>query len=822
MPKFKALAAFASILAINLSFSSIAGELTTTGTPASIAVNNGLVGFLDGDSLKLGGAHNLLTSGNHVISAIDINGNNSRVFTISHDITLGSVGNSGLAGKFLTILYGGAQTITLSGTAGSGTSTIGLNNYSAVGLVDFSNQDGILALDAAGVNYTSNFKSTGGDNGAIRILQNSTLSGLFDATPGTRVASLFVFNGSSVLNTNLNLSGNVTLQQATFTINPGFSINANNISFNGETFGTIIFGNNTTLNAEVITQNFAANIVEFQGASNILKKIDILGGGSKVIFSSNNPTHRSSLTNNISADNIEIRGSKIGIDAEEIALSGQTTAADTTFDLGLNTLLFARNSATITGAPIFNTTFDGTKGGHLAGEGININMSDVGAVTINLTDNSPVPGPEGRQYTLFAELRGVLQEGEVAIPGSVDLPDNGGVTLNPPANPLVQWTYSDGILRQVMVPNVDEVVINAAPSNQPNVVVILNSAAREDLLNVVNQSGNVAQLLEALQPDQAAENASQMISGTTRGIDTRINSVQTADIGSSGVSAGDTQTHGAWVTPFFGDIRQKQRGTSPGYAAKYFGTILGFDTLLKDDSTLGFALTFIKNLVNHKDSNNGDKTVIQTAVLSLYGLKNLTDNWFVQGVASIGSSKIDGREVRFTFPNTSTASADYNSISYTTEITGGYSHFLAANTILTPLFGIEYTRLNKIEYTETGAGAQNLTINRKVFNKAELIAGAKFNHSIVLEDFTFIPEIHGFIRYNTINKGIKLAVSLSGQNGAPLALVPKTAVQTRTTYLVGAGFDIKKSTFEYGLAYDARIAEKYISHQGVLKLRLVF
>ncbi len=92
------------------------------------------------------------------------------------------------------------------------------------------------------------------------------------------------------------------------------------------------------------------------------------------------------------------------------------------------------------------------------------------------------------------------------------------------------------------------------------------------------------------------ENASQMISGTTRGIDTRINSVQTADIGSSGVAAGysGAQTHGAWVLPFFGDIMQKQLGSSPGYSAKYFGTILGFDTLLKDDSTLGIALTFIK------------------------------------------------------------------------------------------------------------------------------------------------------------------------------------------------------------------------------------
>jgi len=557
-----------------------------------------------------------------------------------------------------------------------------------------------------------------------------------------------------------------------------------------------------------------------------------LGGQSKVIFSSNNPTHRSSLTNSIAADIIEIKGSKIGIDAPEIVLYGQTKATNTTFDLGLNTVSFSRDSAVISGSSSFNTTFDGTKGGHLIAEGVNITMSNVEAVTINLTDNSPVPGPAGRQYTIFAELRDIINDEGDILASSVVLPNNNLVTLNSPANPLVQWTYFDGILRQVLVPNVDQVVIDVAPPNQPNVAVILNSVAREDLLNVVNQSGNVGQLLEALQPDaialgsepanQAAENASQMISGTTRGIDMRINRVQTADIGSSGVAAGDTQTYGAWVSPFLGDIRQKQRGTSPGYAAKYFGTILGFDTLLKDDSTLGFALTLIKNLVNHKDSNNGDKTLIQSAVLSLYGLKNLSDNWFVQGVASIGSSKIDGKEIRFTFPNTSTASADYNSISYTTEITGGYSHFLSSNTILTPLFGIEYTRLNKIEYTETGAGAQNLTINRKVFNKAELIAGAKFNHSIVGDDFIFIPEVHGFIRYNTMNKGIKLAVSLPGQNGTPITLVPRTAVQTRTTYLVGAGFDIKKSTFEYGIAYDARIAEKYISHQGVFKLRLVF
>ena len=80
---------------------------------------------------------------------------------------------------------------------------------------------------------------------------------------------------------------------------------------------------NLQKNCCFIPQN---NIIEFQGASNILKKIDINGffGDAKVIFSSNDPAHRSSLTNSISATVIETAGSTIGIDAEEIGLYGRT------------------------------------------------------------------------------------------------------------------------------------------------------------------------------------------------------------------------------------------------------------------------------------------------------------------------------------------------------------------------------------------------------------------------------------------------------------------------------------------------------------------
>ncbi len=144
MPKFKALAACVSLVAISLPFSSEADsvlptpQLITTGTPATIGLNNGLAEFVDNANIKLGGTHNLLTSGNHRIRSIDISGNNS-IFTVSHDVFLGSVGNSSSqTGNFLTILYVGAQTITLSGDGG-GDSAIGINDYSGLGVVDYNN-----------------------------------------------------------------------------------------------------------------------------------------------------------------------------------------------------------------------------------------------------------------------------------------------------------------------------------------------------------------------------------------------------------------------------------------------------------------------------------------------------------------------------------------------------------------------------------------------------------------------------------------------------------------------------------------------------------
>lgn len=839
---------------------SAADERTTTGTPATIGSNNGLGTFNPSDSIKLGGAHDLLSNPEvGEVGAVNVFGNSNKSLSIAHTMKIGSIGDSTNSGAVINIIINNSIDVTLTGIS-SGGSAVGINDYSALGQFNFNNNDRTLNIDAPGVEFSGSF--TGGTNGTgtINVKQNNvTFSAVFDAT--NRVKDMILDSGAGnrelIIDTDLYLFNKLYLgavalpvigdgpsqsyNGSTVRFKTGRSIHASSINLRDEESDNLIFEHNTTLDASVDTNVTAGGTtITFEGASNIYKSIYVGNQGEKpnnsqVNFTSDTPSHRSSLNSQIHSDQINIGGSTMGVDAGSVGFFGDVTSNQTTFDLGLENLTFGRhgnnNSATFKGNQVYNTTFDGKGGGHLIAESSDLNMSGLTKVTINLTDNSTVPGPEGRQYTLFAELTSV---GEEFDDGTVVLPNSDIVQLNTEPKPLVKWTYEAGVLKQALVDNPDEVVINSVPS-VTNIPQILNSSARNDLLTTVNDGGSTTQLVAALNPDalalgtepanQAAENATQVIGLTTRNLDARVSGFQvvsTDDGLKSGISAGDNSKYGLWAVPFAGSIVQKNRGVNPGYVSHYHGSTFGFDTAISDDMTLGSAITLIKNIVNHKNSNLGDKTVIQTAVLSVYGLKSLTNNLFVQVVASLGASKIDNKENRFTTPNFSVARADYNSMSYTVEAIGGYSYFINPNTALIPILGFAYTGLNKIDYQETGAGTQNLSVTRGYLNKVELIAGLRLSHSVEINDFMFSPSIHGYARYDVVNKGLNVKAALAGLNGGSTNLEPKTAKQVRDSYFIGCSFDIEKSTFEYGFSYDLRLARKYVGHQGAIRLKLNF
>ncbi len=831
-----------------------ADERTTTGTPATIGGNNGLGTFIPGDSIKLGGAHDLLSNAEvGEVAAINVNGNSNKSLSIAHTMKIGSIGDSTGSSAILNIIITNNVDVTLTGIS-SGGSLVGLNDYSGLGQFSFNGFDRTLYISAtAPVEFSGSFTGGADNRGTIYVQQdNVTFSAAFDSTNRIKDMILDSFGGSRtlIINTDLYLFNNLYLgaesqegyNGSTVRFTSGNSVYVNDIYLRDRQSNSLIFEHNTTLDSPVDRdENAGDTIITFEGASNIYQ--DIYVGNqteqpenSQVNFTSNNPSHRSSLKSQIFSDQLSIGGSTMGVDAGDVGFFGDVTSDQTTFDLGLNNLTFGmhgnNNLATFEGEQTYNTTFDGKGGGHLIAKSSNLDMSGLTKVTINLTDKSTVPGPEGRQYTLFAEL--TAEESEEPEDGTVVLPDSDVVELNTAPKPLVKWTYEEGILKQALVDNPDEVVINNVP-NPTNIPQILSSSARNDLLTTVNDGGNTTQLVEALNPgalalgtepaNQAAENATQVIGLTTRNLDARVSGFQvvsTDDGLKSGIAAGDNSKYGLWAVPFAGNIVQKNRGINPGYVSRYHGSTFGFDTAINDDMTLGSAISLIKNVVNHKNSNLGDKTVIQTAVLSLYGLKSLTNNLFVQAVASIGTSKIDNKENRFTTPNLSVARADYNSMSYTVEVVGGYSYFLNHNTALIPILGFAYTGLNKVDYQETGAGTQNLSVTRDYLNKVELIAGLRLSHSVEMNDFMFSPSIYGYARYDAVNKGLNVKASLAGLNGGSINLEPKTAKQVRDSYNIGCSVDIEKSTFEYGVSYDLRLAKKYVGHQGAIRLKLNF
>lgn len=863
--KMKAIKKITLLLAsIAIPFSAYAAaERTTTGTPATIGGDNGLGTFTPGDSIKLGGAHNLLSNPEvGEVAAINVFGNSNKSLSIAHTMKIGSIGDSTGSGAILNILINNSIDVTFTGIS-SGGSLVGLNDYSGLGQFSFNGFDRTLYVNAGGpLEFSGSFTGGVDNRGTIYVQQdNVTFSAAFDATNRVKDMILDSIGGSRtlIINTDLYLFNNLYLgaekqedyNGSTVRFTSGNSVYVNDIYLRDQQSNSLIFEHNTTLDSPVDRDESAGEtIITFEGASNIYKDIYVGNqpekpNNSQVNFTSDNSSFRSSLNSQIHSDLINISGSTMGVDASDVGFFGDVTSNNTIFDLGLNNLTFGmhgdNNSATFQGEQTYNTTFDGKGGGHLIAKSSDLDMSGLTKVTINLTDKSTVPGPEGRQYTLFAELTSAgnivigEEEEEEPIPdGTVVLPDSDVVELNTEPKPLVKWTYEDGILKQALVDNPDEVVINNVP-NPTNIPQILSSAARNDLLTTVNDGGSTTQLVEALNPgalalgtepaNQAAENATQVIGLTTRNLDARVSGFQvvsTDDGLKSGIAAGDNRKYGLWAVPFAGNIVQKNRGINPGYVSRYHGSTFGFDTAINDDMTIGSAISLIKNVVNHKNSNLGDKTVIQTAVLSLYGLKSLTNNLFVQAVASLGTSKIDNKENRFTTPNFSVARADYNSMSYTVEVVGGYSYFLNHNTALIPILGFAYTGLNKVDYQETGAGTQNLSVTRDYLNKVELIAGLRLSHSVEMNDFMFSPSIYGYARYDAVNKGLNVKASLAGLNGGSINLEPKTAKQARDSYNIGCSVDIEKSSFEYGVSYDLRLAKKYVGHQGAIRLRLNF
>ncbi|MCC8483704.1 MAG: autotransporter outer membrane beta-barrel domain-containing protein [Rickettsia endosymbiont of Labidopullus appendiculatus] len=347
-----------------------------------------------------------------------------------------------------------------------------------------------------------------------------------------------------------------------------------------------------------------------------------------------------------------------------------------------------------------------------------------------------------------------------------------------------------------------------------DVSLILDKKARKDVMDRLFNSEN--DLVTTACAD-AARRVSDSIGNIVHNRNTKIAVAAGSDDGNSSM--------GAWIMPYYNQATQDQdkKDNHIGYTSQSFGGVLGFDTLFNENLTIGAAVNVANTDMKFKGYKD-EKAKIGTFGLSLYGSQQLDKDFFVQAVASFSSSKIDSNDVRKVSTKVhasgkETAKASYDSTSFGGEVLFGYNAKLADSVSLTPTAGIRYTRFNDAEHKETGTTHQNKIFAKKEANIVEAVIGARIATTIDTDGIAITPELHGSVSHKLSGKSGKVDARLDGMTDP---FVTRAEKGGKTSYNVGVAIGAKAGVMEYGAGYDAYLADKYVAHQGTLKVRVNF
>ena len=550
------------------------------------------------------------------------------------------------------------------------------------------------------------------------------------------------------------------------------------------------------------------------------------------------------INSNIHSDAIDFGANNVTLQKAAI-FNGTTKFNGTTVTLGQHDLTLKGGDSEITGNTEIKTTVNGVDLGNLVvGAGGKITLAGGGnALKVTVDDAAAVP-VDGKALKLIKkEGNGQLQldlskltvEATGAFSKWVTAVENGELVLTQESQ--IEEVISDSLVQQNLRDVVSQDVLNAIEDFEDNspgadFVLQLNQMTKPNIADAVARTANTT-------TNEVEKNTFRVLDDITGVVNNRISEItnfltlptttSTPSFGNNlntnnniiGVSSGDEHDRfGIWGTPFYSKATQKKRKSSSGYKSTAYGGTIGFDTKASDDMLVGMAFSVMNSEIKHKDFKSGDKTKVTSYLFSAYATHQFTNNWFGQGVFSIGSSSSDNKESR-RISNTAvqTAQGKYGSMIFSGEVLGGYNHMLNQQLVVTPMLGLNYSRINSAGYKETGAaGTPLLDVNKQASHKLNLIGGVKLASApFMANDVAITSEAHAFIRHDVIGKGAKVNAKLAG-----LRTLTEKAKLQRTFYNIGAGVNAAYGAMDYGISADANFAEKYVGVQGTLKVRVNF
>ncbi len=508
-----------------------------------------------------------------------------------------------------------------------------------------------------------------------------------------------------------------------------------------------------------------------------------------------------------------------------VTTSGNVAAADTT-NLGINTLTDGGTFTLGAGQTLNATSYSSTVYGNVAAganlvtlaTGSTVNFTNNVSATHNYvlvsgTDASNVLGTtlkvNGQTVTTTASTVGLMQYQEVVSGHQLEVDATREAITSSLGSALTSNDLAVGS------------VLDAIKATATG-----NLATAENLLASGGSTAALHTSLQSLQPtvDGGAEQAALAVGDETGGIiDTRLAALRTGDT-TSGVAAGySSQGLNTWFEGYGQHAHQDTRSSVDGFSSNTAGGAVGIDTQnLPGGSVVGFALNYGQSWIDSHNANT-TRTTMDNYGGNFYGTYKMPENTFVNGQLGYAYNTLTSDRHNADLAG-DTAVGKTHSDQYTARAALGRNYAMSGGMTLTPLASVNYTYLKTAGYTETGAGASDLTVKGNDQNVLDLGLGVNARWKIKADDQGDIvkPGVHAGYTYSAIDDKVQTSSSFTGDPANTL-FTTTGASPARNTFDLGANVVYATvSNWDFSANYDFQYKSDYTSHTGELRATLHF
>ena len=273
-----------------------------------------------------------------------------------------------------------------------------------------------------------------------------------------------------------------------------------------------------------------------------------------------------------------------------------------------------------------------------------------------------------------------------------------------------------------------------------------------------------------------------------------------------------------WANAFGGFGEQGTNGDTTGYDFWNAGTMVGLDYAFAEELRVGGLLGYSYNRANlYEDSGDSIDNALRLGGYASYNW----DNFFVDISPSMGIHIIESNRKLIT--NGLTAKGERTGLDFNINGSIGYTFNLPYDIDFTPSYSLGYTLFYDPDYTETGAGAGNLSY--KSFNSNSLLqdTGVKFGKLFRVSDkLAFLPEVWGGLEVEYLNTGGNRSSTTSTSIGGSSYSTSMSSLETYRGYW-GAGITalVNDNVSVFG-RYDHKIWHKGYNAGFSAGIKIVF